>query len=46
MLNVLIMYLLISENDDLLNFDIGDGDFADGQLNEDELLLSDDGEYY
>ena len=37
------MYKFFSENDDLLNFDIGDGDFTDGQLNEDELLLSDDG---
>ncbi len=34
---------IFSDNDDLLNFDIGDGDFADGQLNEDELLLSDEG---
>ncbi|CRL07967.1 CLUMA_CG020832, isoform A [Clunio marinus] len=30
------------ENDDLLNFEITEVDFADGPLNEDELLLSDE----
>jgi hypothetical protein len=33
------------DHDDLLNFEIGDGEFAEGTLNEDELLLSDEGEY-
>ncbi|KAL7013695.1 hypothetical protein ACKWTF_015533 [Chironomus riparius] len=33
---------MADEHDDLLNFEIGDGDFADGTLNEDELLLSDE----
>lgn len=41
-------YFLIfhfSEHDDLLNFEIGDDNFADETINEDELLgLSDDGE--
>lgn len=32
-----------SDHDDLL-FEINDGDYADGTLNEDELLLSDEGE--
>ena len=33
-----------SDHDDLLNFEIAESDFADGTLNEDELLLSDEGE--
>jgi hypothetical protein len=32
-----------SDHDDLLNFEIGDGEYGDGTLNEDELLLSDEG---
>lgn len=35
---------VFSDHDDLLNFEIGDGEYADGTLNEDELLLSDEGE--
>lgn len=35
--------LFFSDHDDLLNFEIAEGDYADGTLNEDELLLSDEG---
>lgn len=42
-LQLLLLFNCFSEHDDLLNFEIGDGDFADGTLNEDELLLSDEG---
>ncbi|KAG5666380.1 hypothetical protein PVAND_014409 [Polypedilum vanderplanki] len=35
---------MADEHDDLLNFEIGENDYADGALNEDELLLSDEDE--
>lgn len=38
-----LLSLYLSEHDDLLNFEIADGDFTEETLNEDELLLSDEG---